>query len=300
MYKIIGEDQKEYGPVSAEALRDWIAQRRVVAGTLVKAEDATEWKPAREFPEFTHTLAAAPPPPVAPAGPPPATPGVIVPPAEPPRTSGLAIASLVCGILGLCTGISALIGLVLGIMALVKISKSEGRIGGKGLAIAGTSVSACVTALLLLMIPIELALMLPALSQAKSKAQTIMCVNQLKQQALAVQMYADDNNGVLPAGAKWCDSLKPYLGGSTVVFHCPADSNPAAQCSYAFNARLSGLKLDKVNHGTVVLFESNGGWNAVGGSEQMTPRHGRIILVALADGSVQQYHGDPRQLRWDP
>jgi len=298
MYKIIGDDQKEYGPVRAEALRDWIAQRRVVAGTLVKAEDAIEWKPVRELPEFEDALAAAPPPPVALAGPPPAAPGVIVPPAEPPRTSGLAIASLVCGILGLCTGITALVGLVLGIVALVKISRNEDRIGGKGLAIAGTCVSGCVLALLLLMIPIELAVMLPALSQAKSKAQTIMCQNQLKQQALAVHMYADDNNGVLPSGGKWCDALKPYLGGAALL-RCPAD-NPAARCSYAFNARLSGLKLDKVNPRTVVLFESSGGWNAVGGPEQMTSRHGRTIMVAFADGSVQQYHGDPRELRWDP
>ena len=298
MYKIIGDDQKEYGPVSAEALRDWIAQRRVVAGTLVKAEDATEWKPVREFPEFADALAAAPPPPVTPVGPPPAAPGVIAPPAEPPRTSGLAIASLVCGILGLCTGITALVGLVLGIVALVKISRNEDRIGGKGLAIAGTCVSGCVLALLLLMIPIELAVMLPALSQAKSKAQTIMCQNQLKQQALAVHMYADDNIGVLPAGGKWCDALKPYLGAFS-VFHCPADKSDA-RCSYAFNARLSGLKLDKVNPRTVVLFESNGGWNAVGGPEQMTSRHGRTFVVAFADGSVQQYHGDPRELRWDP
>jgi hypothetical protein len=299
MYKIIGDDQKEYGPVSPEALRDWIAQRRVIATTLVKAED-TDWKPLREFAEFADALAAAPPPPVEPARLSGAAPDVIVPPAEPPKTSGLAIASLVCGILGLCTGVTALVGLVLGIVALVKISKSEGRVGGKGLAIAGTCVSGCVTALMLIMIPVQMALLLPALSQAKSHAQTIMCQNQLKQQALAVHMYADDNDGVLPSGGKWCDALKMYLGGSTVVFHCPADNNPAAQCSYGFNARLSGLKLSKVNPATVVLFESNGGWNSAGGLEQLTSRHGRVTLVALADGSVQQYRGDPRQLRWDP
>jgi len=297
MYKIIGDDQKEYGPVSTEALRDWIAQRRIVAGTLVKAEDS-DWKPVREFPEFAAALAAAPPPPAGSAGSPAAAPGVIVPPAEPPRTSGLAIASLICGILGLCTGITALVGLVLGIMALVKISKSEGRMGGKGLAIAGTCVSACVTALALIMIPIQMAVLLPAMNHAKSKAQTIMCQNQLKQQALAVHMYADDNNGVLPSGGKWCDAIKPYLGGSP-VFHCPADK-PDVRCSYAFNARLSGLKLDKVNPRTVVLFESNGGWNAVGGPEQMTSRHGPVLLVAFADGSVQQYRGDQHELRWDP
>jgi len=61
-----------------------------------------------------------------------------------PKTSGLAIASLVCGISGIVTcGVSAIAGLILGIVALSKIGKSGGKIGGRGLAIAGIVVSAC-------------------------------------------------------------------------------------------------------------------------------------------------------------
>ena len=44
MYKIIGADQKEYGPVSAEQLRQWIAEGRVNGQTKVQAADATEWQ----------------------------------------------------------------------------------------------------------------------------------------------------------------------------------------------------------------------------------------------------------------
>ena len=52
MYKILGGDQKEYGPVTAEQMRDWAAQQRVNAQTLILADGATEWKPLSSFPEF--------------------------------------------------------------------------------------------------------------------------------------------------------------------------------------------------------------------------------------------------------
>lgn len=52
MYRIIGSDGKEYGPVSAQQLREWIAQGRVNAQTQVLLEGTTEWRPLSDFPEF--------------------------------------------------------------------------------------------------------------------------------------------------------------------------------------------------------------------------------------------------------
>jgi prepilin-type N-terminal cleavage/methylation domain-containing protein/prepilin-type processing-associated H-X9-DG protein len=46
-------------------------------------------------------------------------------------------------------------------------------------------------------IAILAALLLPALARAKSKAQAVACLNNLKQIGLAWIMYADDNNGTL-------------------------------------------------------------------------------------------------------
>ncbi|MSU57138.1 MAG: DUF4339 domain-containing protein [Pedosphaera sp.] len=71
MYKIIGTDGKEYGPVAADVLRGWLAQGRVSGQTQVRAEGATDWKRFDQLPEFRADLAAAPPPVVgtsAPAG----------------------------------------------------------------------------------------------------------------------------------------------------------------------------------------------------------------------------------------
>jgi hypothetical protein len=54
------------------------------------------------------------------------------------KTSGLAIAALVCGIAGLCTaGLGGIAGLILGIVAVRKVNRSAGQLTGKGLAIGG-------------------------------------------------------------------------------------------------------------------------------------------------------------------
>jgi hypothetical protein len=52
MYKILGGDQKEYGPVTLEQLREWVAQQRVNGQTLILAVGGTEWKPLNTFPEL--------------------------------------------------------------------------------------------------------------------------------------------------------------------------------------------------------------------------------------------------------
>lgn len=57
MYKILGGDQKEYGPVSADQVREWITQRRVGAQTMIQADGSSEWKPLGTFPEFAAALA---------------------------------------------------------------------------------------------------------------------------------------------------------------------------------------------------------------------------------------------------
>ena len=52
MYTIIGGDGKEYGPVSGEDLRKWIAEGRLNAQSLAKAESDAEFRPLSAFPEF--------------------------------------------------------------------------------------------------------------------------------------------------------------------------------------------------------------------------------------------------------
>lgn len=51
MYRIIGGDGNEYGPVTAEQMRQWITENRVNGDTRVQDADGV-WKTLREFPEF--------------------------------------------------------------------------------------------------------------------------------------------------------------------------------------------------------------------------------------------------------
>ncbi len=67
MYKIIGADGQPYGPVNAEQIRQWTAENRVNAQTLVQTEGATEWKPLGSIPELAAGLKTVPPPIAAPS-----------------------------------------------------------------------------------------------------------------------------------------------------------------------------------------------------------------------------------------
>jgi hypothetical protein len=60
MYKIIGADGKEYGPITAEQLKQWIAEGRANQQTKVLAEGAMEWKALAEIPELAIALSVAP------------------------------------------------------------------------------------------------------------------------------------------------------------------------------------------------------------------------------------------------
>jgi hypothetical protein len=74
MYKIIGADQKEYGPVTADQIRQWIAEGRANPASRVQIEGSGEWVALSSLPEFAEALAAKAPPPVPVTPPPPSDP----------------------------------------------------------------------------------------------------------------------------------------------------------------------------------------------------------------------------------
>jgi prepilin-type N-terminal cleavage/methylation domain-containing protein len=75
-------------------------------------------------------------------------------------------------------------------------------------------------------IAILAAMLLPALSKAKQKAQSIQCVNNLKQTGIALTMYCDDNSERLPGpcltgnGAAYMNTPnRSEFGGKDVLAH---------------------------------------------------------------------------------
>jgi hypothetical protein len=56
MYTIVGGDGQRYGPVSADQLRQWVAQGRANGQTLTYREGG-DWKPLSTYPEFADLAA---------------------------------------------------------------------------------------------------------------------------------------------------------------------------------------------------------------------------------------------------
>jgi hypothetical protein len=134
MYKIIGADGKEYGPVPADVLRQWIDQGRINAQTRILPEGAAEWKPVTELPEFAVALGAGVPPALVPEP-------ISLP--QIPRTNQLALTSLILGLVSITLGLCCfglpfnLAGIICAILALNQINSHPQREHGKGMAIAG-------------------------------------------------------------------------------------------------------------------------------------------------------------------
>lgn len=106
MYKLIGADGKEYGPISAEQVRQWIAEGRAGRQTLMQMEGSPDWKPLGTLPEFASNFG-------------PATPSMPIPPtpmnmgmgsavAE-SKVQGPAIGLIIIGILGILSAAASVI-----------------------------------------------------------------------------------------------------------------------------------------------------------------------------------------------
>ena len=70
------------------------------------------------------------------------------------------------------------------------------------------------------------AMLLPALSKAKESGKRIACNNNLRQFGLAMHMYVDENQGVLPphiTASRWPDKLYDYYGKNLNVLLCPSE-----------------------------------------------------------------------------
>lgn len=139
-----------------------------------------------------------------------------------PKTSALAIWSLVLGILGMtCFSIFAAIpGVICGHKALSKIKRSAGALTGQGLAIAGLVTGYLGMAWAVIMIPLMLAIAVPNFIQARNIAMQNACINNLRQIDAAKKEWALENGksgGDVPTAA----DLKPYFKNG-VFPTCPA------------------------------------------------------------------------------
>jgi type II secretory pathway pseudopilin PulG len=111
------------------------------------------------------------------------------------QKKGLAITSLVLGVVSLCTcagfGIGAVLGTILGIVALVKADRSPETHGGKGLAISGIVLSV----IALLTLPFAAAIAIPSLLRARVSANESTAIGDIRTVISAEAAYQASNAG---------------------------------------------------------------------------------------------------------
>jgi hypothetical protein len=140
IYKIISENGQEYGPATAEEIRQWIAEGRVERRTPIFVEGAKDWNFVALLPEFAGCFGASgTPPPIAPPAPGASTAGQMA------KTNSYAQAGMIFGILSLvccCCGFPfGILGLVFSLIGLSQINANPQFHEGRGMAIAGLILS---------------------------------------------------------------------------------------------------------------------------------------------------------------
>ena len=129
-----------------------------------------------------------------------------------PKTSALAIWSLVLGILSLMcfTIFAAIPGVICGHKALSKIKKSSGSLSGKSLAIAGLITGYLGMAWAIFFIPLLLAIAIPNFVKARNASMENACINNMRQIEAAKNEWALKENkagGDVPTA----EDLTPYF-----------------------------------------------------------------------------------------
>ena len=169
-------------------------------------------------------------------------------------------------------------------------------------------------------IAILAAMLLPALSKAKARAQGIYCLNNLQQVQLAVMIYASDNAEKFPenpgatitsnswvtgklswdlSGAANPDNtntalltageLGPYVAKNTGVFKCPTDIYPGARGPRVRSISMNGFVGDVLNING--LPNLNPGWKRFLKTSDVT-RPGPSLTWVLVDECPDSMNDD--------
>lgn len=186
-------------------------------------------------------------------------------------------------------------------------------------------------------IAILASLLLPALQSARAMARGRQCTNNLKQIAIAMNMYAEENGGWAPNGT-WETPLSTYLGmaknAQQFFLLCPTkecyatrktDGNSFARINYSCNSGLDDdgtnnhggsyywdIKIDNLDDPSniVLLWDSKlfyelyGGANdwsstfTTGNSTVDLPRHNDSANIAYVQGNVSAVR-QTTGLRWN-
>lgn len=137
---------------------------------------------------------------------------------------------------------------------------------------------------IIVIIGILAAMLLPALNGARSKAQAMRCVNNLKQIGMAIALYEADNDEYIPRstwatsateGHAWDSAILTYLSNNEQVFKCPKDNT----------AKPGDYKWDRHNSYKINDFFSIGGDN-YGINDPRTPAGKKLTQIKKPENTI--------------
>lgn len=106
-------------------------------------------------------------------------------------------------------------------------------------------------------IALLMGILMPALQRAREQSRKVTCANNLKQLALCIHMYANENDGKLPlnAGGYWLWDISYFTsdfilrnGGSRDIFYCPADLSKNGDMSIVWQYQQDPPYGTPINH----------------------------------------------------
>lgn len=257
---LVHHDGQQLGPYTLDEARAALAAGTLRTTDLAWQEGTPNWVPLASL--------------LAGAGGAPPIPGAAPQPAlllAGAQTSGLAITSLILGIVSIVFCLTALSGIpavICGHIARSQIGRSGGALTGAGMALAGLITGYLGT----LSLPILAALAIPAFTAAKHKAVEAQDLNQARQIVMACQTYANDHDGNFPAALEELVTEGHLASGAAL--ESPLLKQPGTVGYLYFGAKPSDPS-DKV------LFAS-----------KAKTRQGKRI-VARVDGTVQAERYEP-------
>ncbi len=160
-------------------------------------------------------------------------------------------------------------------------------------------------------------MLLPALAKAKEKASTIFCMNNLRQLGLAMRLYADEYEELLPmahgsipwasvAPEPWTKPLLDYYA-TTNALRCPKlsqhyNQSPfnyfmGSRAAYAEVTNTASVNFNKIRYPVQYILSGDSNYSQFRGDdadpdnysqetlfEEASPVHNRSVNVLFADG----------------
>ncbi len=148
-------------------------------------------------------------------------------------------------------------------------------------------------------IALLMAILMPSLKRAREQARRTACGNQVRQQTLALLMYAQQNDGKMPlasfGGGEWLWDLSYFAtdaiiknGGSKKIFRCPSNQINTSNDNYwRYTENFGFSTLDSKTPEPTLESERQQHYRVVGYSYLMETRSGRGIIFAAGEPGTE-------------